>query len=82
MLEGVFVETATRFDARAFLDRLLEPDDPPEAAVMPDALPADWRALYEERAGIREFDGGQCREHAEAEALREVLAMMRQDGAE
>ena len=39
-------------------------------------LPADWRLEFEERAAIREFEGGQLREHAEAEALREVRDRM------
>ena len=29
----------------------------------------DWKAFYEERAGIAEFDGGQSREQAEAMAF-------------
>jgi len=40
-------------------------------------LPPDWRVEFEERAAIREYDGGQLREHAEAEALREIVARMR-----
>ncbi len=43
----------------------------------PEDLPEPWRELYEERAAIREYDGGQAREHAEAEALREVVERMR-----
>ena len=43
----------------------------------PEDLPADWRIDWEERAAIREYDGGQSREHAEAEALREIIAQMR-----
>ena len=42
-----------------------------------DDLPGVWRELYEERAAIREHDGGQAREHAEAEALTETIAAMR-----
>ncbi len=34
--------------------------------------PEDMRFLYEERAAIREYDGGQTRYLAEAEALRET----------
>ncbi len=49
----------------------LEPD------VCPEKLPEEWREMYEERAAIREYDGGQAREHAEAEALCETLAAMR-----
>jgi hypothetical protein len=32
----------------------------------------DWRALFEERAGIREFDGGYTRNEAEALAWGEI----------
>ncbi len=32
----------------------------------------DWNALYDERAGIREFDGGLPRSAAEAAATREL----------
>lgn len=42
-------------------------------AVGPWDLPADWRVEFEERAAIREYEGGQAREHAEAEAFREIL---------
>lgn|GEM_PF-6301355 len=43
----------------------------------PGDLPADWRCEFEERAAIREYDGGQAREHAEAEAFTEILERMR-----
>ncbi len=43
-------------------------------------LPAEWRLEFEERAAIREFDGGQAREHAEAEALRETVERMKAAG--
>jgi hypothetical protein len=48
----------------------------------PDNLPELWQELYEERAAIRGFDGGQVRGHAEAEAeaLKETIAMMRNPG--
>ena len=45
-------------------------------------LPADWRIEWEERAAVREYDGGQCREHAEAEALAEIVERMRAAGDE
>lgn len=45
----------------------------PSGYLVPADLPDPWRELYEERAAIREFDGGQPREHAEAEALKEIL---------
>jgi len=46
----------------------------------PDDLPGDWRVEWEERAAIREYGGGQAREHAEAEAFREILARMQAMG--
>ncbi|MCC7291376.1 MAG: hypothetical protein IT449_04845 [Phycisphaerales bacterium] len=45
--------------------------------LVPADLPEPWRELYEERAAIREYDGGQAREHAEAAALSEILEGMR-----
>ncbi len=33
----------------------------------------DWRAFYEERAGIAEFDGGQTRAEAEARAFEHCV---------
>lgn len=41
-------------------------------------LPDEWRARYEERAAIMEFDGGLPRERAEAEALRLIREEMRE----
>ena len=46
----------------------------------PDDLPGDWRCEFEERAAIREYDGMQAREHAEAEAFCEILARMKRAG--
>ncbi len=36
--------------------------------LVPDKLPPSWREWYEERAAIREFEGNEPREHAEAGA--------------
>lgn len=84
-----------KFDAKAFLAGLFveaaEPDVAPDiegatgAALRtvprtPDELPADWRVEFEERAAIREYDGGQAREHAEAEAFQEITTRMRAAG--
>ena len=49
-------------------------------AVSPADLTPEWRLEWEERAAIREYDGGQAREHAEAEAFTEILARMRSAG--
>ncbi|HSW45111.1 MAG TPA: hypothetical protein VLM89_06030 [Phycisphaerae bacterium] len=74
------------FDARTFLAGLFKPESgaglaeatlTADPAIGPDDLPPEWRERYEERAAIREYDGGQAREHAEAEALRETLEAMR-----
>ena len=51
--------------------------DPVAAIASPNDLPGDWRIEWEERAAIREYEGGQTREHAEAEAFTEVLYRMR-----
>ncbi len=59
------------------LDALPTDDGPGAHELTPAELPGDWRVHFEERAAIREYDGGQAREHAEAEALRETLAAMR-----
>ena len=44
--------------------------------LQPDDLPPAWRLEWEERAAVREYEGGQAREHAEAEALKEILERM------
>ena len=76
-----------RFDARQFLAELYggtatvtERDAPSCGIAGPGDLPTDWRVEFEERAAIREYDGGQAREHAEAEAFAEILARMRAAG--
>lgn len=43
------------------------------AVIQPDDLPTDLRADFEERAAIREYDGGELRNVAEAAALSEIL---------
>jgi hypothetical protein len=76
------------FDAVTFLNGLFEPDCPAPAPMAdplagirsPDDLPPYWREHYEERAAVREYDGRQAREHAEAEALRETVDEMRRQG--
>ena len=78
------------------LEVILDPDREPDAIKTaaqteepegsrwgiagPDDLPGDWRVEFEERASIREYDGGQAREHAEAQALREIVERMRSAG--
>lgn len=67
------------FDAATFLAEITGCEFLPLIGGPAD-LPEPWRELYEELAAIREYDGGQARDHAEAEALREVLAVMRTAG--
>ena len=84
--------TCERFDAVGFLAGLFQPagkdgpagsvraDGLPERIGSPDDLPPKWRNEYERRAVIREYAGGQAREHAEAEALTETVMAMRAAG--
>jgi hypothetical protein len=53
-----------------------EPWDGGNDTLGPDDLPEEWRALWEERAAIREYDAGLSREYAEALAWEEIRAMM------
>jgi hypothetical protein len=66
-------ELDVRYDAVAFLEGLFKraPD------LTPDDLSAAWREVYEERAAIREYDGGLPRELAEHHALLDVLDLMK-----
>lgn len=45
--------------------------------ITPADFPEYWREHYEERAAIREYEGNQPREQAEAEALRETIVLMK-----
>lgn len=40
----------------------------------------DWRVFYEERAAVREYDGGWPRAVAERLALADVIAAKREAG--
>ncbi len=79
------------YDAVTFLEGLYGPDAGDAVVTLPagaphrggmevdiDDLPVDWRLWFEERAAIKEYDGGMSRELAEAEALAETVALMRQ----
>lgn len=46
----------------------------PLGYLAPAGLPDEWREYYEHRAAIREYEGNQPREHAEAQAWCETLA--------
>jgi len=60
-------------------EALLEMLPVPRAPITPSPadLPEDWHLLWEERAAIREYDGGLPRERAEAAALAEVWQQMK-----
>jgi hypothetical protein len=70
------------FDAKAFLEGLYRPAPPAWADFGPDDLPGDWRVEFEERAAIKEYDGGLPREQAAAEALAEVVNRWRSHDAQ
>jgi hypothetical protein len=56
-------------------------NDTPAINTTPADLPAEWFLMWDERAAIREYDGGLPRERAEALALAEILEKMRQTGS-
>lgn len=77
------------YNALEFLERLfIQPtgdtaEDPlPVVAptIFPADLPVEWHVLWDERAAIMEYCGGLHREHAEAEALRDILQQMERAG--
>lgn len=47
----------------------------------PSTWPEAWRDFYEERAGIREYDGGFTRPEAERLAVADILAHFTGNGA-
>jgi hypothetical protein len=49
--------------------------------ITPSELPPDWHFLWDERAAIMEHDGNLPREHAEAQALLDILRQMELRGA-
>ena len=65
------------------LGRLGRLGTPPRPPTTQEGDPDLARELFEERAAIREFDGGQDRAHAEREAAREagltILAAWRRE---
>ena len=71
-----FLQSLTATGARFRAPCALDEDDLSFGFAQPDDLPEDWYEEWGERAAIREFDGGQAKEHAEAEAFTEILARM------
>ena len=49
----------------------------PDIAAWVTTLDANTRELFEERAGIREYDGGLSRREAESEARNDVLRYLK-----
>jgi hypothetical protein len=61
------------------LQSIFDPDRKPVVEpieMTPAELPGDWHVLWDERAAIREFDGGLPREQAEMLALQDVMELM------
>jgi len=50
----------------------------PDLAIKVDALDDDAQEFYQERAGIRQFDGGLSRPDAEAAAWKDTLRYLEQ----
>ena len=71
-----FLQSLTATGAR-FRAPLLDDEELYGGFVQPEDLPEEWYEEWGERAAIRQFDGGQAKEHAEAEAFTEILARMR-----
>ena len=65
-------------DLKTIFDPNRVPQSPSD--LTPTDLPPEWHLAWDERAAIREFDGGLPREHAEALALRDILAEMSRAG--
>jgi hypothetical protein len=64
-----------RYDAVAFLESLFRP-----AVSIPTDLPAHWRASWEERAAIMEYEGGLPRDLAERSAILEITEQLTAGG--
>lgn len=56
------------------LDAIFGPT--PGGPLTPAGLPPEWLDRYEERAGIRQYDGGMGRAAAESAAFADVLDLM------
>jgi hypothetical protein len=48
----------------------------PVLSISQNLLADDWQAYFDERAGIREFDGEMPRDEAEALALQDTIAAL------
>lgn len=62
--------TATQTPAARLVSQMSQMSQDPTPEITPEELA---RELYEERAAIREYDGGQDRAEAEAAALQEAM---------
>jgi len=65
---------------RALRAGQLHSDAPATPETTVADLTPDWRVEFEERAAIREYDGGQYRFDADRDALVEIIARMRAAG--
>ena len=71
------------YDALAFLNGLYGIETNSESQARQDVvvenhedLPPEWHIEWDERAAIMEYHGGLTREHAEAEAMKDILRRM------
>lgn len=71
-LPAPFLSSLALPGAVSFLDLARRLVLPHRANPRADWTAADWRAHFEERAGIREFDGGMIRAQAEREAFYDL----------
>jgi len=69
---SLYVKAAKK-RSRELRDRFLTQGQGVDLKELLAGLTEEERALFEERAGILELDGGLAREEAEREALREIL---------
>lgn len=68
------------FTRSAIADVPITTTQPRCGPVGPEYLPMDWRAEWEERAAINEYDYGMTRQRAEAAALVEIDRLMAEAG--
>ena len=72
------------YDAATFLNELycmeVKPPlrlQPAKMSADPIDLPPEWHLEWDERAAIMEYHGGLTREHAEADAMKDIQRRMK-----
>ncbi len=72
---GTTIEGQTARDVLAVVERCLA-ELQEDCHRVEIGMSLDWRIEWEERAAIKEYHGGQSRQQAETEALRETIEKM------